>query len=60
MTPLATPGYAYALPLCLFTLHQKRSPTFYTCYAKILLAESNLNFSFCLKICFCVKGHFTL
>ena len=28
------------LPLCLFMLHQKRAPIFYTCYTKILLAEA--------------------
>jgi len=38
---------------CLFTLHQKRAPTFYTCCRKILLAESNSNFSFCLEIPHC-------
>jgi len=48
------------LPLYLFTLHQKRTPIFHTCCTKILLAESNLNFSFCLEIWFCVKDHFTL
>jgi len=48
------------LPLYLFTLHQKRAPVFYTCYTKILLVESNLHFSFCLEICFCVKVYFTL
>jgi len=48
------------LPLCLFMLHQKRTPVFYTCCTNILLAESTLNFSFCLEICFCVKVHFTL
>jgi len=48
------------MSLCLFTLHQKRAPIFYTCYTKILLAETNLNFSFCLDICFCVKVNFTL
>jgi len=38
------------LPLCLFTLHQKRVfPIFYTCYTKILVAESNLNFCFVWK-----------
>jgi len=42
------------LLLGLFTLHQKMAPIFYTCYTKILLAESNLNFSFCLEFCFCV------
>ena len=36
-------------PLCLFTLHQKRAPIFYTCYTKILLAESNSNFYFVWK-----------
>ena len=36
-------------PLCLFTLHQKRAPIFYTCYTKILLAESNLDFYFVRK-----------
>jgi len=35
-----------SLPLCLFTLHQKRAPIFDTYYTKILLAESNLNFYF--------------
>jgi len=48
-----------SLPLYLFTLHQKRAPIFYTCYTKILLAKSNLDF-FCLKISFSVKAHFTL
>jgi len=48
------------LPLCLYTLHQKTVPIFYTCYRKILLAESNLNYSFCLEICFCMKVHFML
>jgi len=33
------------LLLYLFMLHQKKTPVFYTCYTKILLAESNLNFS---------------
>jgi len=48
------------LPLCLFTLHQKRAPIFYTCHTKILLVESKSNFSFCLEICFFVKADFTL
>jgi len=48
------------LPLCLFTLYQKTAPIFYTCHTKILLAESNSNFSFCLEFCFCAKVHFTL
>ena len=38
-----------SLPLCLFTLHQKIAPIFYTCYTKILLAKSNLNFYFAWK-----------
>jgi len=37
------------LPLCLFTLHQKRAPIFDTCYTKISLAESNSNFYFVWK-----------
>jgi len=51
-----------SLLLCLFTFHQKMapSPIFYTCYRKILLAENNLNFWFCLEIFFCVKVYFTL
>jgi len=47
------------LPLYLFMLHQKRAPIFYTWYTKILRAESNLNFSFCLEMFFCGKVHFT-
>ena len=38
-----------SLPLCLFTLHQKRAPIFCTCYTKILIAKSNLNFHFAWK-----------
>ena len=37
------------MPLYLFMLHQKRAPIFYTCYTQILVAESNLSFSFCLE-----------
>jgi len=37
------------LPLCLFTLHQKRAPIFDTYCTKILLAESNSNFYFVWK-----------
>ena len=48
------------LPLYLFRLHQKRTPIFYICYTKILLAESNLNFSLCLEIYFSVKVYFAL
>jgi len=48
------------LSMCLFTLDQKMAPIFYTRYTKILLTECNLNFSFCLDMCFCVKDHFTL
>jgi len=47
------------LPLYLFTLHKEMARIFYTCYTKILLAESNYFFIF-LEICFCVKVHFTL
>ena len=32
----------------------------YTCCTKSLFAESKLNFSFCLEICFCVEVYFTL
>ena len=38
-----------SLPICLFTLHQKRAPIFYTYYTKISLAKSNLNFHFAWK-----------
>jgi len=38
-----------ALTQCLFTLHQKRAPIFYTCYTKVLLPESNSNFYFVWK-----------
>jgi len=41
-------------PLPLFIhVTSKKAPTFYTYYAKILIAESNLNFSFCLEISHC-------
>jgi len=29
-------------------------------HTETLFAESKLNFSFCMGICFCVKGNFTL
>ena len=48
------------MPLYLFTLHQKRAPIFYTCHTKMLFAERNSTFSFCLEICFCVKVHFPI
>jgi len=39
---------------------QKGGPIFYTCYKKILFAESKLNFSFCLGTCFWVEVNRTL
>jgi len=48
-------------PLPLFVhVTSKKRPYILNMLHKNLIAESNLNFSFCPQICFCVKVHFTL
>jgi len=45
------------LPLCLFTLHQKRPLYLTHATQKLYLLKAIL---FCLEVCFCVKVHFVL
>jgi len=49
-------------PLSLFVhvTSKKGSYILHMLHKKIFLAESNLNLSFCLQICLCVKVRFTL